>query len=239
MGATVSEGHGMTLRQTLPGLAALAVLTLAAPAVAQEAVSFDVNIGVTSDYVFRGVSQTDEGVQVFGGADVSAGQFYAGVWASNVDFNDSTDAEYDLYVGYKPTLGVVSMDLGVLYYGYVDQPPGADLDYFEFKAAGSLPLGPATLGAAAYYSPNYYAGVDHALYYEINGSYSPTTMLSFSAALGRQQVDGAGDYTTWNIGVGYALNDHLSVDLRYHDTDKHRLGDIYGSRAVVSLKAAF
>lgn len=39
--------------------------------------------------------------------------------------------------------------------------------------------------------------------------------------------------------MGYALTDHLGLDLRYHDTDKHSFGDIYGSRAVVSLKAAF
>lgn len=224
----------MTLRLAL---CAVAALTLAGPAAAQDGFSF--NLGVASDYVFRGVSQTDENPQVFGGADVSMGDFYAGVWASNVDFNDSTDAEFDLYAGFTPTLGLVSLDLGVLYYGYIDQPSGADLDYFEFKAAGSIPLGPATLGAQAYYSPNYYAGVDNAFYYEINGSFSPTLKLSFSGALGRQEVSGAGDYTTWNLGAGYALTEHLSLDLRYHDTDEGGLGDIYGERVVVSLKASF
>jgi len=226
----------MTFRLALCAAAALAIC---GPAAAQEAMSFEFNLGVASDYVFRGVSQTDEDPQVFGGADVSAGQFYAGVWGSNVDFGDSTDAEFDLYAGFTPTLGLVSLDLGVLYYGYIDQPSGADLDYFELKAAGSIPLGPATLGAQAYYSPNYYAGVDNAFYYEINGSFSPTVKLSFSGALGRQEVSGAGDYTTWNVGAGYALTDHLSLDLRYHDTDEHSLGKIYGSRAVVSLKASF
>jgi uncharacterized protein (TIGR02001 family) len=226
----------MNLRLLLP---ALAILAMAGSAAAQDGPSFDFNVGAASDYVFRGVSQTDENPQVFGGADLSVGKFYAGVWASNVDFNDTTDAEFDLYAGIKPTLGLVSLDLGVLYYGYVDQPSGADLDYFEFKAAGSVPLGPATLGAQVYYSPDYYAGVDHGLYYEVNGSFSPTEKVSFSAALGRQEVSGSGDYTTWNAGVGYALTDHLGLDLRYHDTDKHSFGDIYGGRAVISLKATF
>jgi uncharacterized protein (TIGR02001 family) len=226
-------------KSSLALIAMAAALAVAAPAAAQEAPSFDFHVGAASDYVFRGVSQTDEHVQVFGGADVSAGQAYAGVWVSNVDFNDTTDAEYDLYAGFKPTLGVVSLDLGVLYYGYVDAPSGADLDYVELKAAGSVPLGPATLGAQAYYSPNYYAHVDHAFYYEINGAFSPTEKVSLSAALGRQELDGSGDYTTWNVGVGYALTDHLGVDLRYHDTDEDGLGDIYGSRVVISLKASF
>lgn len=225
----------MTLRLSL----FVAALAFAVPAAAQSEPSVAFNVGAASDYVFRGVSQTDENPQVFAGADVEAGRVYAGVWASNVDFNDSADAEFDLYAGFRPTLGAVSLDLGVLYYGYVDQPSGADLDYVELKAAGSVPLGPATVGAQAYYSPNYYGGVDHALYYEVNGAYAPSEKVSFSAALGRQQVTGAGDYTTWNLGVGYALTDHLGVDFRYHDTDKHSLGDIYGRRAVISLNAAF
>lgn len=230
----------MTLRNTL-ALAAAATL-LASPALAQDGdghVSFAFNLGAATDYVFRGVSQTSEDPQVFGGADVSAGIFYAGVWVSNVDFGDSTDAEYDLYVGVTPQVGAVSLDFGVLYYGYVDAPSGADYDYFEFQAKGSVPLGPATFGAGVYYVPDSYSHIDSSLYYEINGEYSLNDKLSFSAALGRQTFDGAGDYTTWNIGAGYQLTDHLGFDLRYHDTDEHDLGKTYDSRVVLSAKVTF
>lgn len=220
-------------------LAAIAVLALATPAAAQDAPSLSFNIGAASDYVFRGNSQTNEKPQVFGGADVSLGQVYAGTWVSNVDYGDSTDMEFDFYVGFTPTLGVVSMDFAVLYYGYTDQPTGADYDYFELKAAGTVPLGPVTLGAQVYYAPNYYQHIDHGLYYEVNGAYSPNDKVTLSAALGRQTSTGSGDYNTWNAGVGYALTEHLAVDLRYHDTDVHSFGDNYGRRVAVSLKATF
>ncbi|WP_309644492.1 TorF family putative porin [Phenylobacterium sp.] len=119
---------------------ALSVAVGAGRASAEEpTVSF--NLGVASDYVFRGVSQTDESLQVFGGGDLTAGQFYAGVWGSNVDFHDSTDAEIDVYAGFKPTLGPVTLDLGVIYYGYVNAPSGADDGNWEAKLAGSMPLG--------------------------------------------------------------------------------------------------
>ena len=39
--------------------------------------------------------------------------------------------------------------------------------------------------------------------------------------------------------MGYALTDYLGVDLRYHDTSEHDFGDLYESRVVLGLKAAF
>ena len=63
--------------------------------------------------------------------------------------------------------------------------------------------------------------------------------VTISGAVGHQDVDYDGDYTTWNLGVGYALNDAVGLDLRYYDTDEHRFGDLYESRVVLGLKAAF
>jgi uncharacterized protein (TIGR02001 family) len=231
----------MSLRKTLALAVATAVACLSAgPALAQDDdLSIEFNVGAATDYVFRGVSNTDESPQVFGGADVTAGLFYAGVWATNVDYNDGTDAEVDIYAGFAPTLGAVSLDLGALYYAYVDAPSGADYNYLELQAKASIPVGAATLGAGLYYVPDSYGGVDTSMYYEVNGAYSVTEKLSFSAALGRQTFDGVGDYTTWNVGGGYALTDHVGLDLRYHDTDKHSFGKTYDSRVVLSLEVTF
>ena len=65
------------------------------------------------------------------------------------------------------------------------------------------------------------------------------TPFSVSGALGRQQVKGPFDYTTWNLGVGYALNSHIGFDLRYWDTDEHGFGDIFKSKLVLGVKATF
>jgi uncharacterized protein (TIGR02001 family) len=186
--------------------------------------------------VWRGVSQTDEGPQLFGGVDFSSGIFYAGAWASNVDFYDSTDAEIDLYAGIKPTAGPVTFDLAALYYGYVNEPSGADYAFWELKAAASVPAGPATLGAAVNYSPEFFGGIGSAVYYEVNASVSPAEKWTIGGAIGSQTFDAGGDYSTWNVGVGYAFNDTLSADLRYHDNDLN-CGTICDSRVTLSLKA--
>lgn len=221
--------------------AAAATVALGGAAMAQE-LKLSYNIGVTSDYVFRGVSQTQEDPAIQGGIDATYGIGYAGVWASNVDFGtDDPTAEIDLYAGIRPTIGDTSLDLGLLYYGYVEDKgvPGS-VSYFELKAAASRPIGPATVGLAAYYSPEYSGDLGKALYYEINGSVPVMDKVTVSAALGHQEYDKSGaDYASWNIGATYALTEKLGLDLRYHDTDEHGLGKIYGSRFVVGLKAVF
>lgn len=220
--------------------AAAASLALGGTAYAQE-VDFSVNVGVASDYVFRGASQTDEGPQIFGGADLSSGIFYAGVWASNVDFGDETDAEIDLYAGIKPVVGPVTLDLAAIYYGYLNEPSGAEYAYWELKAAGSFEAGPATLGAAFYYSPEFFGETGKALYSEVNAAFSPADKWTVNGALGYQDVDEAASYTTWNVGVSYAFTDNFSGDLRYHgsDLDDSDCPDLCGDRFTVGVKATF
>jgi uncharacterized protein (TIGR02001 family) len=221
--------------------AAAATVALSGAAMAQE-LKLSYNVGVTSDYVFRGVSQTQEDPAVQGGIDASYGVVYAGVWASNVDFGaDDPSAEIDLYAGVKPTVGDTSLDLGVLYYGYTKDKgltPGS-YSYIELKAAASRAFGPATLGAAVYYTPEYPGKGGNGVYFEANGAVPVAEKLTLSGAVGHQEIDNYKSYNTWNLGLGYAVTDKLTADLRYHDTDEHNLGKIYDSRIVVSLKAAF
>lgn len=223
--------------------AAVGSLALAGAAQAQDAgPTFAFNVGAATDYVFRGISQTDEDPQVYGGVDASMGIGYAGVWVSNVDFGNGTDAEFDLYAGIKPTAGPVTFDLGVIYYGYIDQPSGSNEDYWEGKVAASVPAGPATLGVAVYYSPEFFGKTGDAIYYEANAAVAiPDTKFTINGAIGRQEIDKAFDYTTWNVGVGFALTDNISLDVRYWDTNKSAAvtGGLGDSRVVGGLKLVF
>jgi uncharacterized protein (TIGR02001 family) len=220
---------------------AAAGAALAGAASAQDAITPTVsfNAGVSNDYVFRGVSQTNGDMQFFGGADVSAGPLYAGAWVSNVDFGDSTDAEWDVYAGFKPTLGVATLDLGVIHYGYMGDPKGSGYGNWEFKGAASVPAGPATVGAAVFYSPDGFGAVDDAIYYEVNAAYPVNDKVSLSAAVGRQSYEGPGDYTTWNVGATFAFLPHLALDVRYHDNNHGDFGKFYNDRVAVTLKATF
>ena len=154
-------------------VAAAASVAMSGAAMAQE-LKLSYNVGVASDYIFRGISNTDTHGQVFGGIDATYGIGYAGVWTSNVDFGTSNpDQEIDVYAGVKPTVGPVNLDLGVIYYGYVkDKAPESNrtidypgqYGYIEVKAAASTAVGPGTIGAAFYYSPEFPGDGGEALY---------------------------------------------------------------------------
>ncbi|QFU31250.1 TorF family putative porin [Brevundimonas sp. Bb-A] len=231
------------MRMKLFGTAAAAALALgltglAAPASAQDAkVAF--NVGVTSDYVFRGYSQTNEDPAIQGGVDLTAGSFYAGAWASNVDFGDDTDAEVDVYGGYRTEAAGFALDFGVIGYLYAGEPDGADYNYAEVKAAASRAVGPATFGAAVYYSPDFFGAADkEATYAEVNAAFSPADKWTISGAVGQQWLDVSDDYLTWNAGIGYALTENLSADARYYDTDVDGVPTAE-DRFVVGLKLTY
>jgi uncharacterized protein (TIGR02001 family) len=225
-------------------LIGLIVWGLASNVEAQDSTGPDVafNVAATSDYVFRGVSQTEEDPAISAGVDLTSGSFYAGAWASNVSYagDPDTNAEVDVYGGYRTEVSGWAVDVGGVAYLYTNQPNGADYDYVEAKLAVSRAIGPATVGGAVFYSPDFFgASEDEATYIEANAAFSPADKWTISGALGRQFVSSDFDYTTWNLGVTYQLTDILILDGRYHDTDEHDFGAVYDSRVVASIKAVF
>lgn len=224
---------------------ALAAVT-AVPAFAQE-VTVSGNVAMATDYTFRGVSQTDENPAIQGGLDATFGDsgFYLGTWASNINFGTGGgNLELDVYGGYKFALGPVAMDVGVIGYYY----PGAsddlaELDYYEAFAKPSIALTDQfTLGGAIYWSPEFTGESGDGLYYEVNGAFAASPELSFSGAVGMQQVDtdgffaGEDEYMTWNVGGTYTAMG-LGFDLRYVATDVDDVS-IYDDRVVFTIKKA-
>lgn len=207
----------------------------AAQAQAQPEVAF--NAAVTSDYVFRGFSQNDVSPALQGGVDATVGLFYAGAWASQVDFGDDTDAELDIYGGVAVSGGGFDFNVGVIAYHYIDAPNGADYDNVEFKAAVSRGFGPVTAGVAVYYSPDFFGADEQATYVEGNIAYALRDNISLSGAYGKQSLDVGADYATWNAGVKFGVTDHISLDLRYWDTDAD--GRLSDDRIVATLGLGF
>ena len=217
--------------------------------------STSANVGVTSDYVFRGISQSGEDAAIQGGVELTCGKFYVGFWGSGIDFADGS--EIDLYAGFKTTIGRVTLDLGVIYYGYPGTG-GTDISYFEVKAGASAPVWKGgTVGATVFYSPAYtdlfgfgdtgpVTTIEGAISQELPkvGMFTPTV----SALVGHSNFhdDFFGfdlSYAYWNVGVTLGFLEKWSLDLRYHDTDGEGaaalLTPLSDDRFVATLKYTF
>ena len=250
--------------------ACAAVLCLAMPAVADDddwfPGAFTANVAFTSDYAFRGISQTNEHGAIQGGIDWSAEiveglSVYAGGWGSNVNFGDGDQAqvEIDVYGGLNGAIGDFSWDVMALWYEY----PGADkqnYDFIEFGPTLGYDFGFASASVNYMWSPDYFAhsGDSHWVYGGVEVPVPESVLpewlaITTSGNLGHQAIDedvktfGVRDYMTWDLGATFSAFG-LDVDVRYVDTDLARdscfgggktLGDICDARVIGTVGMSF
>lgn len=221
----------------LTGLVGMPVLATAAEIASPHSLSG--NITLTSDYIFRGVSQTQNGPAIQGGFDYAhASGLYVGTWASNVawvnegGYKDDSSMEIDLYGGYRGTMGDFGYDLGVITYYY----PGDKISGVASPDTTEVYVGASWKFLSAKYShavsKNFIGWVNpvtgdeskHSNYIELNANYDLGGGWGVMGHVGHQKVedwdDGAGndaDYTDWKIGVSKDIGFGV-LALSYTDT---------------------
>ena len=214
---------------------------------------FSVNATYTSDYRFRGFTQTLEKPALQGGFDVVWPYFYAGLWASSVDFGDvqdasgfhnSADIEMIGYAGVKRDIWGTKVELGALYYFYpgsygilnVAKDSVKSLDFFEGTLGFKREIHPGlTLTSTIYYSPEYQGGVGQNWVFETGFSRKLGTRHgitpSFSAMIGANQGEekkGGIDYYYWNAGMSFVFADYFEFDIRWFDAFDVPTGGLTG-----------
>ena len=206
-------------KQLLTSVASAALVAggLSVPAVSS-ASGFSANVGMTSDYRFRGISQNDKDFAIQGGFDYAHDSgFYAGIWASSVDFQiqtvDDASSEVDLYAGYGGEFGDsgIGFDVGVLTYQYPNADSSLDYDFTEVYGGLSYSwTDEFSMGLNVAYTSDYFGGSDDATYVSISGDYDLGNDWSVGASYGHQSVDdnatwGTPDWDDYKVYVGKSL----------------------------------
>ncbi|MBL0029710.1 MAG: hypothetical protein IPO95_11865 [Rhodanobacteraceae bacterium] len=245
-------------KKSLFALALLAALPFAASAQDEESESsgpftFSASATLTSDYVFRGISQSQEDWALQGElAFEHESGFYGGIWGSSVDFipddasyldEDGANLELDLYVGYSWDLADKWVgDVQVVRYVYPGTNEGVDYDYAELIGSVSYDeMITATIG----YSNDVYNLDDDGIYFGLSGSYGlPWWDLSLDGEVGHYSIGsgealydehgdfiGADDlnYMHYSIGLSKEFG-QVSTSLTWSDTDDNAT-DYYGEIA--------
>lgn len=239
------------MKKTLVVLALSSVF--ATPVLAQSAAapasphSFTGNIGLTTDYLFRGISQTHGKPAIQGGIDYAhTSGFYAGVWGSSISWvsdvqQRSVPTEIDLYAGFKNSFaGDFTYDLGLIAYNYPgskNTPEKASAKADTVEIYGAIGWKFLTLKYSHTVSSHFVgwyggqAGGDITKktrgsgYLELNASYDLGNGWGVTGHLGHQKVknyvsvgDTNASYTDWKLGVTKDVGFGV-VGLAYSDTN--------------------
>ena len=196
------------------------------------------NISLTSDYVFRGISQTGGDPAVQGGLDYThSSGIYVGTWGSNVgwieDFQgyESGNMEIDLYGGFRSSIGEtgLSYDVGLVQYWYPGTRAGAvtgdttelygSLGWKWFTAKYSYSLSDETFG---------FANSSGSGYFDLSASLPVgESGVTLGAHWGTFSFDnnGAQDYDDWKISATYdmgklsTVTSGVTIGMAYSDTN--------------------
>ena len=236
-------------------LAAALVAGAAVPGYAGDPtkLTFTGSAAISTDYMFRSISNTNQNPEAAVEFDATYGMFWAYIWSSNTAFGENIEIDYG--GGISPKWGPVTFTLGFLEYTYPGATGGRDsIDYFEVKGGASWTTGAWTLALNDYWSPDNFQvfgqsnAIDGTLTYawtkKLWGFFTP----SISGQFGFQSYEEvADDYTYWNAGLTLGFLEHWSADVRYYDSDYNKDQcfvqsggrDNCDARAVGTIKATF
>lgn len=190
--------------------AALPSLANAADAAPAPEHTFTSNVTLASEYIYRGIGQTNRKPAIQGGFDYAhSSGLYAGTWASNVSWltdgspTVSNSVEMDFYGGFKNAVGDFGYDVGLLQYFYPGSGYGNNPNTLEGYIAGSWTF--LTLKYSHSFS-DLFGVVDskNSGYLDLTATYELSPGLNLIGHVGRQKVHGdnsGASYTDYKLGV--------------------------------------
>lgn len=230
--------------------AMVGILVAGGPAVAEEQDGLDkaiasvlgsvsAEVAITSNYMFRGLTQTDNSPAIQGGLgftrafEISPGytmHVSGNVWASNVNFKDGDEASIEL--DYSGAIGIthgpLTAEALLIYYTYPGASRALKYDFVEYGAALTYDAGFASLTGTYLYSPDFFGGIGSAHYVAADLSVPLPYKFSVDGHVGHSSFrqTGARDYVDWSIGVSRPVYG-VDLSLAYVDNDlPGRLGNV-------------
>jgi uncharacterized protein (TIGR02001 family) len=186
------------------------------------------NLGLTSDYRFRGISQSQNAPAVQGGVDYAhSSGFYVGNWNSSVSsqmYTNGSGVESDLYAGFKKNIYKgITIDVGSYNYFYPRATNNTSTNFDTNELFVGLGYGPVSVKYSQSLS-NYFgtANSKNSQYYQAD-VVQPIgkTKVSLLAHAGRTEVNNSStlNYSDYNVGLGYDLQGWQLAVKYYTNTD--------------------
>jgi len=218
------------MKKSITSLLVASTLSIAASSAFAEGAfdkdNFSANIAITTNYLFRGITLSNDEGAVSGGFDWGYNGFYLGTWASSIDAVEEESFEIDYYGGYAGEVGGVAYSLDYIYYDYPgDEGTAGDLAYYEF--GGSLgytfagDMAP-TIGVSVMHSPDFFAESGDATAIEASFDLSLPNDFGLGFYYGDQDLDedynGIDGYNYYGVTLSKSVG-KFDFTVGYSDTD--------------------
>ena len=219
------------------------------------------SLTLASDYIFRGLSQTNQKPALQGGLEYDhPSGFYVGFWGSNINWLS------DYSIPEAPVSSSLELDFYLGYRGKFNDDWGYDFGLYTYYYPGDYPAGFTSgntteiYGALSYkflslkYSHTLtnafgFADTQNSGYLDLSANYEFVPTWLFNAHVGHQRIDGFGDasYTDWKLGFTKNFDKGFSLAIAYYDTDADKpvytnpnTGHFVGrSTGVITVSKAF
>ena len=211
--------------------------------------TFAFNVGVNTDCRFRSTTQTRVDPSVFGGIDFAhISGFYLGTWASNIQWikdsvGNNSDAEIDIYGGYKGSVSDIAYDLGVLGYLYPDHR-GYSPNPETTELYGALTYGPVTAKYSHAVSNAFgFADSHNSGYLDLSATFDLGRGWSVVPHVGHQRFAGSSggvsnsqfSYTDYALTLNYELGNGLVASVAGIGTNARKAAYTVGPFASSSV----
>lgn len=212
-------------------LASLAGISTVTQADVFAAENFSASVALSSNYLFRGLSLSDDQPEISGSFDWGYNGFYAGIWGSSLKPVETESMEIDYYAGYVGEVGGFTYSLDFLYYDYPGQASAGeasdigDLDYIEYGGSLAYTFGgdyAPTVGISILHSPDFYAETGSATAYEATFGLSLPMDFGLGMHYGVQDLDAkqqpVSSYDYYGIDLTKSVAG-FDLTVGYSDTD--------------------
>ena len=201
----------------------------------------DGRFAIASDSLSKGITETDGNGQATASLHLHKGKWKSGLRLSNVRASEGTDYQVQISQDYAVKYGKTGLAAKLAYKSNQGARPGSDDENIELTLETTRTVIDkyTRVKWQMIYSPDNSGSTKQAMWNEISIAHDRNDRLTLSLGVAHRTTTPARNYSAIVAGASLKIAPRLTVDIRYHDTDKHQYGKRYEGGLIIGLTRRF
>jgi hypothetical protein len=199
------------------------------------------SVTLSNDSLSKGITETDGNAQATASLHLHKGKWKTGGRLSNVRASEGTDYQVQISQDYAAKYGKTGLAAKLAYKSSQGARAGSDDDNFELTLEATRPVIDkyTRVKWQMIYSPDNSGSTRQAMWNELSIAHNRNDRVTLSLGVAHRTTTPARNYSALIAGASLKIAPRLTLDIRYHDTDKHRYGKRYEGGLIIGLTRRF